>query len=714
MNTIKDENVVNKNNADIKIEDILIELSPLICPTTIDSQLSFSNQITNILSKIGTLINCEVGSISVISPKTGKLEGLTTFGYKADISEITYSLGKQLDGKDLFRSNANETGGGITAFVATVGREEWFNSQEDVRNHPAWAGKIDKTQWEENRVFKNCGIIPLIVGNETIGVLKMENFEEKTISKPVKKTIHALTPFIAQALDSYRKQLMPGEIQFRITQIKAKKLEKVELGDVLLEHLLTSICTSDSYYFLHKKSKEKLAERLPLVLGHETVAIIREVGLGKYYSWSPYKKNKKSDMITVGDHVVVIPQIPCGECDTCKNSDGTIETYGENYCENVKHMASNVDGSLRTKYRYQPNLLIKYNPLDLPNKLAVLTEPFAQLVQVLRELGFKKGENGFNLKLGQFNEIILNNAFNIPQQKFDSYFRIFASDIQKPRTLLRLPSAKELLNKSLLDTNNDFNLSFSHYALMRRGLFLSALQNENIIKNENPNILILGTGPSAFIAALLLREAYNLRKDQVYIYGRRDESLKHFSEHNLGNTINVGAGKIDGNSITIDLPLLEKAETPEKRILTLQQFITNHLKKQNIKFDLVLECAGGDSTENLISFALDNIANKGIIALFGLSDQPITVNFKKVMESEITFKGFFRACLGSYFEAIEYLKETEFAQKASELLQDREPNFIKESCELDAAFEQSLSKKENDWGKILVKLADTIKPITRK
>ena len=703
-----------QNEQAIRIEDILQNLSKLICPIN-EVHSSFNEGIESVLKDLGKLVHCDVGSIYAVSPGN-TLKGLTRFGYEEEFKNITYQLGKEKDGSDLYRDEEKGIeGGGITAFVATTGQGQWFNSQSEVKDHRAWKGAIDKIQWNGDREFKNCGILPLIVGNEIIGVLKMENFnhfapEQITISEEVKNTVEVFAPFIAQALDNYRKQIMPGEKQYVITKTKAKEFVAINPGDIQLEHLLTSICTSDTYYFKHDKPPAKLAERLPLVLGHETVAIVREVGLNKKYNPRPNKedfdKYLNDETITVGDHVVVIPQIPCAKCKTCRESHGTVDDFGENYCEYVQHMASNINGSLRTKYSYDKDFLIKYDPKAIPNELAVLTEPFAQLVQVLRELGFKNEQLGFK-DIHVFGEIALNNAFKIPAEKFDEYFKIFAANNQTPRILLRLPRLQEELTNRYI--------KFSHYELMRRGLFLSANQdeikdNKILLEKEQPNVLILGPGPVAFMAALLLREAYGLKKDQVYIYGRRNKELNHFSKTDLGITIDVTNASIDGIQINENIPKIDSPNDNE--VVLLQQFITDYFdKEKGIKFDIIIDCAGGKSTENLVNFALNNIANKGIIALFGLSEEPIRVDFKKVIDNEVTFKGFYRACRGSYFEALEYLSQSIFSEKAKELLYNRKTMTITETRDLDSAFERSCSKEDQYWGKILVELSDTIIPI---
>ncbi len=690
-----------KTKSPDKHEDVTEELAKLIGPVTesvshLLNQDDFKKYLTLFLKHFLTTLQCELGSIYLVEPNKKELRGFVTFGYKKYIGDIVYELGDvNKKGRDLFRKKKNEKGTGITAYVATTGKELWFDRKKLPSSHPAHAGKIDQRQWVHNRVFKNCGIIPLKVGNEIIGVVKLENLHSKApyyiISEDKKELALKIVLLIALAMDNHRRRLMKGDQIYRITINKPNQFEKVTLGQVALKHVLTSICKSDYDYFTHNKSKDKLAERLPLVLGHETVAKIHELSYEQHY------QDGKKEFILVGDRVVVIPQIPCKNCPTCKASDGTVNTYGENYCENVKHMASNAEGSLRTRYRYWSDLLIKI-PDEIENELAVLTEPIAQLIQVWRELGFDdRKKEAIELDLVKFKEIVLDNAFNIEPDKFDDYFKIFAHDRQIPRTTLRLVFDK--FNKA-----EPIIRSFSHYRLMRRGLFLTALaKNNNIIKKTNPKILILGTGSFAYFATVLITRIYGIKKENVYIYGRRDSSLAHFKS--LANIINIEYPSINDTLYGYE----KKGEVDETQKLQLcQEMITRTLKSKlyHTEFDIILECVGGEATENLVEFALNNIADQGIIALFGLSDSSIKIDFSKVMSKQVTFKGFFRACRQSYLDVISYLKRPEFANLIRHVVEKHYPIPIAKEEELDTAFLQSNNKDDKAWGKVLVSLAE--------
>lgn len=116
------------------------------------------------------------------------------------------------------------------------------------------------------------------------------------------------------------------------------------------------ICSSDIKYFAGEKSPQKLAERLPLILGHEGVGLVLACG-------------RKVDSIKQGDRVVFIPLDPCGECTHCTKGQ-------ENLCQNARFMASTAPGLARTHLVYPARLLIPV-PSELDLMLATLTEPLS-------------------------------------------------------------------------------------------------------------------------------------------------------------------------------------------------------------------------------------------------------------------------------------------------------------------------------------------------
>jgi len=65
---------------------------------------------------------------------------------------------------------------GITGWVASTGQEFSASSWDEVRAHPAYAGKPEQMGvWSEKRPFRCLFAIPLMHGKQRIGVLKVEN-----------------------------------------------------------------------------------------------------------------------------------------------------------------------------------------------------------------------------------------------------------------------------------------------------------------------------------------------------------------------------------------------------------------------------------------------------------------------------------------------------------------------------------------------------------
>jgi len=122
-----------------------------------NSEVAFSAAVNNMLLEMCKIVGCEAGSIFLISATNDKLCTLANVGYETNTSGLTYDLDK----KDR----------GITAYVASTGKAEWFNNNIEVKAHQAWRGKFDSTQWTKGRAFRNCYVLPLKVGSEVVGVL---------------------------------------------------------------------------------------------------------------------------------------------------------------------------------------------------------------------------------------------------------------------------------------------------------------------------------------------------------------------------------------------------------------------------------------------------------------------------------------------------------------------------------------------------------------
>jgi threonine dehydrogenase-like Zn-dependent dehydrogenase len=97
----------------------------------------------------------------------------------------------------------------------------------------------------------------------------------------------------------------------------------------------------------------------PVILGHECAGEVSEVGA-----------NVKS--LTVGDHVVVDPNLRCGVCRYCRSDR-------PNLCENLVSLGEDINGGFAT-YMLAPEKAVYKIPKTMNWKTAALAEPFSCIV----------------------------------------------------------------------------------------------------------------------------------------------------------------------------------------------------------------------------------------------------------------------------------------------------------------------------------------------
>src|SRR5262245_597599 len=81
--------------------------------------------------------------------------------------------------------------------------------------------------------------------------------------------------------------------------------QRLEAGAVLVRTELAGICGTDVHLW-----KGELPINLPLILGHETVGRIEQLGAGVHKDWA-------GNPLRVGDRVTWTSTTSCGECYYC-------------------------------------------------------------------------------------------------------------------------------------------------------------------------------------------------------------------------------------------------------------------------------------------------------------------------------------------------------------------------------------------------------------
>ncbi|RAS83651.1 zinc-dependent alcohol dehydrogenase [Priestia endophytica] len=152
----------------------------------------------------------------------------------------------------------------------------------------------------------------------------------------------------------------PMEIELR----DIESLPTPKNDEVKIKLIYGGICGSDIGVF-----KGKLAHATyPLRPGHELIGTVIEAGEDAKYE--------------AGTRVVVLPNTFCGECDLCIKGR-------TNICRHKKSLGININGGFSEECIISSKYVLSI-PDDLPDKKAVLIEPFAVVVNAFKKVHITK------------------------------------------------------------------------------------------------------------------------------------------------------------------------------------------------------------------------------------------------------------------------------------------------------------------------------------
>ncbi|MFD1848647.1 ribitol-5-phosphate dehydrogenase [Oceanobacillus bengalensis] len=170
---------------------------------------------------------------------------------------------------------------------------------------------------------------------------------------------------------------------------------------------------------------------------------------------------------------------------------------------------------------------------------------------------------------------------------------------------------------------------------------------------------VWGDGNLGYIVCLLLKKLYPDSK--VYIFGKTGYKLNQFS------------------------------------------FVDEAIKIDNIPEDLTIdhaiECAGGKGSQYAVEQIIDHINPEGMVCLLGVSEYPIEVNTRMVLEKGLTLLGSSRSGADDFQRTVNIYKEQpEVVNYLSTLI--GEVYDVKKLSDVTNAFESDLS---NSWGKTIMR-----------
>lgn len=149
--------------------------------------------------------------------------------------------------------------------------------------------------------------------------------------------------------------------------VREVDVPELEHGEALVQVSCAAICGSDVHIF---NGKNPIA-RTPVIPGHEFVGKVSKLA-------SP------NSSISIGSRVVVQPLKFCGECRPCKRGL-------QHVCENLIVIGVNQNGGFAQYVRVPADTLIEI-PADMPDEVAVLTEPFSIGYHTCKRGGLEDGQ----------------------------------------------------------------------------------------------------------------------------------------------------------------------------------------------------------------------------------------------------------------------------------------------------------------------------------
>ena len=108
--------------------------------------------------------------------------------------------------------------------------------------------------------------------------------------------------------------------------------------------------------------------------------------------------------------------------------------------------------------------------------------------------------------------------------------------------------------------------------------------------------------------------------------------------------------------------------------------------EKKAQFDHVFECVGGQASGNAISQMIDVIRPEGTMMLLGVSEEPVPVNTRMVLEKGLTMLGRSRSRKEDFCEAVRLLEEDPKLTKRLSLLISKD-FVIKSIKDIEQAFE---------------------------
>lgn len=179
--------------------------------------------------------------------------------------------------------------------------------------------------------------------------------------------------------------------------------------------------------------------------------------------------------------------------------------------------------------------------------------------------------------------------------------------------------------------------------------FQAIRQIQNEIK-ESSSIAVWGDGSLGYLMSLILSEEYP--EKEITVIGKHEDKLEKF---------------------------------------TFADHIETIFNRSNKLFDLMIECVGGNGSQNAIADMITSSNPKATILLTGVSENPPAINTRSILERGLTLKGTTRSVREDFIRANHFLEKDSNRKKVSYLLS--EVVSVHNENELKTAFEKARSSQ---------------------
>lgn len=202
---------------------------------------------------------------------------------------------------------------------------------------------------------------------------------------------------------------------------------------------------------------------------------------------------------------------------------------------------------------------------------------------------------------------------------------------------------------------DDVPMNVAAYTEMISVAMHSILRLERLMNNDKDIIGIWGDGNLGYITATLVKELFP--KSKLYIFGKNADKLNFFS-------------------------------------FADETFVVDSIPK-DIRISQAFECVGGVGSQYAIDQIINMIRPQGSIAIMGVSEHPIEVNTRLVLEKGLSVSGTSRSGVKDFEKTVQFLSAHPVAKRRFENLVGIERE-IHNINDIHKFFEEDLA---NSWGR---------------